>query len=121
GVLGVVNPCAIAVIGLLAVGLPATHTSQAPQTPPPSGIVAGGVIDQSSGRPIPDATVTVTLGATGASAVNLPQRVMTDPAGRFAFAGWPAAGLALQASKAGYASALNETSLNVDLRNGERI
>jgi len=98
------------------------HAAQPPQvlsqTPTPTGVIVGVVTDQATGKPIPDAIVTVTLGASGAAAASVPQRVIADPTGRFAFTALPAGRLVVQAGKAGYEGT---ASLNVDLRDGERI
>jgi hypothetical protein len=97
-----------------------------------TGLVVGVVVDAVSGKAIPDAVVTIALRTTGGAPAptiaNVPQRVMTDPTGRFAFTGLPAAGFVLRATKAGYAAPDNSLRLDpaggmadLDLRDGERV
>jgi hypothetical protein len=96
-----------------------------PQASTPTAVVVGVVLDQTTGRPIPDAIVTVAIrtapGAPAVSGPNVPQQVMTDPTGRFAFAALPGDAFVISATKAGYLPTDFQTSLNLDLRNAERI
>jgi hypothetical protein len=101
------------------------------QGAPSTGIVVGVVVDRMSGRTIPDAIVTVTVPTFGAPATptaSIPQCVMTDPAGRFAFTGLPAGTLLFRATKAGYATQDQRLMVDaaagmteIELRDGERI
>jgi len=102
--------------GVSLFGWAAEPTQVAPQTPVPTGVIAGTVVDRSSGRAIPDATVTVTLRTPDRMTAAL-QRVVADPTGRFAFAGLPAGSLIIQAAKPGYQGA----DVYVELHEGERI
>ena len=117
---------AIGAFVLLALALP--HAQNAPQVTASTGVVVGVVVDQSSGKPVADAVVTVTLRASvlgppppGTPAPPRgfePQGVLTDPTGRFAFTGLPgSAGLVVQATKSGYQA----SSIGVELRDGERL
>jgi hypothetical protein len=96
-----------------------------PQASMPTAVVVGVVLDQTTGRPIPDAIVTVAIrtapGAPAVSGPNVPQQVMTDPTGRFAFTELPGGAFVISATKAGYLPTDFQTSLNLDLRNAERI
>ena len=116
---------AVGAFVLLALGFPQAQTAQ--QVPPSTGVLVGVVVDQSNGKPIPDAVVTVTLRAVlgpppppGPPAPRgfEPQGVLTDPSGRFAFTGLPGgASLIVQATKSGY----QNSSIGVELRDGERL
>jgi len=69
------------------------------QTPAPSGIIVGQVIDATTNRPVPEAEVRL---RTGTGQTPAGGRVIADTEGRYFFAGLAAGTYQLQASKPGY-------------------
>ena len=99
-----------------------------PQGPPPgSGLILGQVADATTGRPVPDALVTISgFGppAPPGRAVALSQRpVITGADGRFVFRDLGAARLPIAAKAAGYidSSSMTPGIRAIELRDGERI
>lgn len=77
--------------------------SASAQTPVPStgsGLILGRVVDATSGRPVPDVTVTLTGPPRAPGAA--PPQVLTSADGYFLFAGLSRGGYQLAASKGGY-------------------
>lgn len=63
------------------------------------GLIAGQVVDPGTGKPVPEALVTLRVGqVTGAES----PRVLTDAQGRFVFVNVPAGAYGLQSQKLGY-------------------
>ncbi len=93
------------------------------QQSPANGFIAGQVVDATTGRPIPEATVTllrlsVVVGA-GRGVVG-PSTVVTDPSGRYFFSGLPAGSYSLRAERPGYTLPRTIAS-GVDLGDSERV
>ena len=82
--------------------IPASGASQGSR----AGMIVGQVVD-STGAPVPEAIVLMTLPASASRAQGMAAtsgRVMTDSEGRFFFSDLPAGDYYLQASSEGYAS-----------------
>jgi hypothetical protein len=88
-----------------------------------TGLIAGQVVDATTGRPIGDATVvllrlSVTVGVGRGSAAPAP--VMTDPSGRFFCSGLVAGSYSVRADRAGYTSP-RALAVGLDLGENERL
>jgi hypothetical protein len=112
----------VVVIGLaVAAAIASARTSaerssllQAPSQQPPTAVVAGRVIDTSSGRPIADVVVTL------AGVRQAPRPVITDARGRFVFAGLTGGTISLSATRVGYVSA-SPIARAFPVKAGERL
>jgi hypothetical protein len=107
----------------------ATHPTRAQEMPAGTqqgaairtGFIAGQVVEVPSGRPVPDAVVTVLLrgpAAGGRGSVQTIPAVITDSQGRFFFAGLPAGRVTIVAERQGFSYG---RVLTVDLAAGERV
>jgi hypothetical protein len=104
-----------AVRAAMFVGPPHVGSAQTGQLPPAqTAIVAGQVIESPSGRPIADATVTLS------GMRQPPGPVLTDAQGRFYFAGLPAGTFSLAVTKPGHARAA-AVMRSIPVRAGERV
>ena len=96
--------------------------------PPPSAIVAGRVVDATSGRPVAGAIVTPAGSAvvSGPTAIG-PARVMTNANGNFVLRGLSKGSLVLTATKGGYVNATygqrrpGGSAQPIPIESGERI
>ena len=101
------------------------------QTPAPSGIIIGQVVDATTNRPVPEADVRL---RTGNGQTPPAGRVIADSEGRYFFAGLAAGTYQLQAAKAGYAEGFygmrrppritalpGVDGLGLELREGQRV
>jgi hypothetical protein len=104
---------------VLASAAPFGQTPPAAQTPPQpqigTGLIAGQVVDATTGKLIPDAAVIAGLrtGARGAAGA----QATVDAQGRFVFGSLPPGNYAINASRPGYLS----KSIVVTLADGERV
>jgi len=105
----------------LAGAVPSGQTPPAAQTPPQpligTGLIAGQVVDATTGKLIPDAAVIVGLRAAGARGAAGPPQATVDAQGRFVFGSLPAGSYTLGATRPGYLS----KSILVTLADGERV
>ena len=78
----------------------ATLAGAAAQTP--ATLVAGQVIDATSGRPVSESVVTLSAPTGGGPSTAAQRKVLTDGSGRFAFQGLPAGRYSITATRPGY-------------------
>jgi hypothetical protein len=76
--------------------------AQQPQSqtaaPAAAGLISGRVLDPGTGKPVPEAVVTMRIGGDPSA----DPRVLTDPDGQFVFVNVPAGRYSLEANKLGY-------------------
>jgi hypothetical protein len=100
------------------------------QAPTGSGFIAGQVVDTASGKPIPEATVTmsgrgmapaapIAAGMRGSAGVS--RSVLADAQGRFFFGSLAPGAYTITASKDGYLRLPTTPPTTVDLADGERV
>jgi len=86
-----------------------------------SGLVAGIVVDRNSGRPLPDAVVTIERHPLSQVGTGLPQRVVTDADGQFVFTSLPKSRVIVQTARAGYVADEATSVFDLDLADRPRI
>ena len=85
----------------LAVAVALAAAPQLPDAEAPA-VVAGRVVDATTGRPIPGAVVTASGSAVAIPGASSPVRVLTNAGGGFVFRGIAKGTLVLTAVKGGY-------------------
>src|SRR4051794_23509947 len=94
-------PLALILVLGSAVVLRADSRLQTGQTPAPTGVLMGRVVEATSGTPVRAVLVRLNPGSEGERSADAPA-VLTDTDGQFVFGGVPAGGYRLVASKLGY-------------------
>jgi len=111
------RPATLLLAGLLVAAQNRAVPPAPAETAPATGLIAGIAVDASTKQGLPDTVVTLLVGPVGFTQTS--SRVMTDPGGRFVFAGLPAGSYMILAAKPGYG--VVGSAQKVVLANDERV